>query len=462
MISKLLVAFLFLLAIYKEGYTQKLSGDQKKIVGRIDSYLKEEFPGNEPGAVVLIAQNAKILYRNAFGLADMAANRKIEEGMVFQIASMTKQFTAVSILQLAEKNKLSLKDTIQQYIPEFPVKRYPITIEQLLSQTAGVPEYFDIDENEYHLLTREHTPEQVIDYFKDRPLEFEPGTKFRYSNSNYFLLGLIIERASGKTYGDYLEENIFTPAGMSNSSYWYKPGSIAENIPKGYMKTQGNYTLSTPVGRSVLFSSGGLVSTIDDLLYWNSALATDKLLNEKSRERLVYHNKLSDGRYSGYAFGFSVKDLQGSPTIQHGGNLYGFTSSGLFLPKENIYIAILSNTGFKSTEEMANYLGSELIGKPLAPPKRVVLSTEELKLYTGTYELVNGGSRKMNISFMIDRLVLSFPEQPGAEVDILPVKKDHFISKKVNAKLTFTRDEEKVTGLTVDQKGITNWKKISD
>src|SRR5690606_13646030 len=256
--------------------------------------------------------------------------KSIEADMIFQIASMTKQFTAVAILQLMENGKLSLNDTLQKYIDYFPSKDHPITVEHLLTHTSGIPEFFDIDEDEYHLLVKEHTPVELISYFENEPLEFKPGSKFRYSNSNYVLLGAIIEKASGLPYGQYIQERLFKPLGMNSTGLWYQDYFKEDQIPLGYMIKGDEYVVSTPIGGSVLYSSGGIVSTVDDLYIWNRALKNNSILSAESSSKMFTSKTLTDGQSYAYGYGVFVKRLQGHKTIQHGGNLYGFTSSGLW------------------------------------------------------------------------------------------------------------------------------------
>jgi CubicO group peptidase (beta-lactamase class C family) len=453
--------FLLLIFTFQETFAQNLSKKQKKAINHIDSYLSKDFPANEPGAIVLVAEKGQILYRKAFGVADINTKKRLEIDDIMPIASMTKQFTAVSILKLVEQNKLNLTDSLQKYIPEFPSKRYKITIENLLAQTSGIKEYFDVDESDYHLLTKEYRPLQIIDFFKNDSLEFEPNTQFRYSNSNYFLLGLIIERASGKSFAQFLDENIFQPLTMNQSSYWYNFKTATENEPVGYQNVNGNFKPSIKVNGSIWYSSGGMTSTVDDLYKWNSSLFNNMLL--KSNQLLTQSTVLKNGQNTGYSFGFFIKTLQGSATIQHGGNLYGFTSSGLYLPKEDIYVTILSNRGFKPTEDIANYIGSEMLGKPINISRSTTIDYQQLLRYTGTYELVSDKKRVMKILVVSDRLVLSFPEQKGAEVDILPIGNDKFESKKVNASLEFVRDDkDNIKGIIINQNGKTEWNKISD
>ncbi len=164
---------LFLLLIFtsQESFAQNLSKQQEKIISKIDLYLTNDFPENEPGAIVLIAEKGKIVYKKAFGVADINSKKRLESGDIMPIGSMTKQFTAASILKLVEQNKLNLTDSIQKYIPEFPSKKFKITIENLLSQTSGIREFFDIDESEYQLLTKEYQPLQIIEFFKDNEFD---------------------------------------------------------------------------------------------------------------------------------------------------------------------------------------------------------------------------------------------------------------------------------------------------
>jgi CubicO group peptidase (beta-lactamase class C family) len=453
--------FLLLIFTLQETYAQDLSKKQKKAIGKIDLYLSSEFADNEPGAIILVVEKGQIVYKKAFGVANIDTKERLAVDDIMPIASMTKQFTAVSILKLVEQNKLYLTDSLQKYIPEFPSKKYKITIENLLAQTAGIREYFDIDESEYHLLTREYQPLQIIDFFKNDSLEFEPGTQFRYSNSNYFLLGLIIERISGKSFGQFLKENIFEPLTMNQSSYWYNFKTANENVPVGYQNVNGNFRPSINVNGSIWYSSGGITSTVDDLYKWNSSLFNNTLL--KSNKLLTQSTVLKNGQNTGYSFGFFIKTLQGSATIQHGGNLYGFTSSGLYLPKEDICVAILSNRGFKPTEEIANYIGSEMLGKPIAILKSLTIDYEQLLKYTGTYQLASDKNKIMKILIVADRLILSFPEQKGAEVDVLPIGNDKFESKKVKALLEFVKDDKgNIKEININQKGKTKWIKISD
>lgn len=439
---------------------QETPHNESTLIKEIDMFLLREFPNDQPGAVVFISRADSIIYKKPFGLASLEKKMPLETDMIFQIASMTKQFTAVLILQLIEQDKLSLTDTIQKILDYYP-KTSIITIENLLSHTSGIPEFFDFEEDERHLLTQEHSPKQLIDYFKDEPLEFTPGTKFRYSNSNYVLLGAIIEKVTGLSYADVLRKNIFEPLGMKRSALWYQSNFPKEKIPSGYSLKEGKFVSSEPITGSITYSSGGIVSTVDDLFLWNRALRNFVLLNKQSTSLLFTETTLPNHERTKHGFGFFIKELQGSPTFQHGGNLYGFTSSGLFLPHENLFVCILSNAGFQRTEEIANYIASILIEKPIEITKKADITFGYLNDFVGTYKLSSKKPQTINIGIIADRLVLTFPDQPGNEVDILPIGNDIFESKKVKAQLTFIRDANgKISGINVKQGKTYQWIKI--
>jgi len=401
---------------------------------RVDRVLTDEFPPDKSGAVILISKGDSILYRKAFGLSDVEKKIPLREDMIFQIASMTKQFTGVAILQLLEQKKIAGTDAIQKYIEYFPDKGYVITIDHLLSQTSAIPEFFDLDESEYHLLAEEHTPKELIAYFKDKPLDSTPGTRFSYSNSNYVLLGAIIEKVSGLKYSEYMEQFVFQPNGMKNTSVWYKPVTPADKIAHG--------NPAVPMVGSVVYSSGGIVSNVDDLFLWTRSTV----------------QKLDISKTPGYRYGFNIKELHGSTTIQHGGNLPGFTSSGIYLPEEEVFVCILSNAAFRGTEEIADYVASEIIGKPIEFTHRKVV--HDLDAYTGVYRLKDNSTRTMKINRAANMLVLTFPDQPGNGVDIRPTGTDTFESKKVKAKLTFVRDSSGVVKqVDVQQGKVYTWLK---
>jgi len=433
---------------------------QDSQIQTIENFLKKEYTEYGPGAVILIAKKDQVLFKKAFGLSEIKKKKPIRTDMIFQVGSMTKQFTSAALLQLVEQGKVSLDDTIQKYIAYFPIKEYPITIHHLLSQTSGIPEFFDIDEEELHLLSQEHTPEQLISYYKNKPLEFQPGTKFQYSNSNYPLLGVVIESVSGMPLKDYMRINIFEPLKMRSTSLWYNEEMKKKRIAKGYRIYRGQLTPSPTIVGSTPYAAGAIVSTVDDLWIWNRELKNRTMLTDFVVDHLITEKQTALGTKTGYGYGFFIKRLLELKTIQHGGNLYGFTSYGLYLPSEDLFVCILANKSLERTEDVANYLASVMLRKPLEIEDRNQLEYAKYKEYFGTYQL-QLGSKQIKIFMVDDVLVLDFPEAKGTGTKLTILGKDKMESRAVNAMIQFTRNEEgDITGFTAEQNGETEWEKI--
>ncbi|WP_299685929.1 serine hydrolase domain-containing protein [uncultured Dokdonia sp.] len=424
----------------------------------IDQFLTDEYPKNEPGAVVLISKGDDILFQKAYGLASLTPKRKLKTDMIFRIGSMTKQFTSAAVLQLVEQGKVSLSDTIQQYVPYYPVKEYPITIHHLLSQTSGVPDFFDVDEDEFHLLAKEYTPKDMIAYFKDERLLFEPGSKWAYSNSNYSLLNAVIEKASGMKKRTYMEQFIFNPLGMKSSAIGDPDQVKKKRLVTGHAEdVPGIFKEGPAMSNSV----GGVRSTAYDLFLWHRALHDKTVLSEFVVSQLTTEKKIHSGEGTGYGYGFFLRELQGSPTIQHGGNLFGFTTNGLYLPDEDIFVCVLSNTKFDRTPDIADYIGSILIDKPIVIKKKSEIKRDVYKEYIGIYHLKEDVNKRFGIE-LFDTMLVMVPLDARENAGILrPISDDYFESKEAKATITFTRnDAQEVIGITVEQNGTYHFVRI--
>lgn len=446
-----------LTAFFYESPAQDYQGEKLTI----DAFLNEEYPNDGPGAAVLIAKEGEVIYKKAFGLANVKKKKPLDTDMIFQIGSTTKQFTSAAVLQLVEQNKVSLDDEIQKYVEYYPPKEYEVTIEHLLSQTSGIPNFFDVDEDEFHLLSQEHTPQQLIDYYADKPLLFEPGTQFQYSNSNYPLLGVVIEKVSGLTLEEYFAKNIFQPLGMNSTNLWYRDDFKNKRIAEGYRVSDGELVRSPEVVGSVVYAAGGMVSTVDDLLTWNRALRNRTFLSDDIVNQLTTEKSTVDGKRTGYGYGFFIKELQGHKTVQHGGLIYGFTCDVLYLPEEDVFVCVLANKSLERTGEVANYLASILIGDPIDILGKSALNYEEKKEYLGTYQMVGSQEKIIEIKLVDDLTLLYFPKNPGTEVEIRATDDDTFKSVKANIEITFSRDDTgDIVGFTAKQGERSEWTKI--
>ncbi|WP_339611489.1 serine hydrolase domain-containing protein, partial [uncultured Planktosalinus sp.] len=283
---------------------------------QIDAIFTEAYPANAPGATVLIAQDDKVIYRKAFGMANLELNVPMNPEHVLELASITKQFTSVAILMLMEQGKLSLEDPLSKYIEDYP-KGKEVTIHHLLNHTSGIKSYTDIPSFRQMART-DMTPIEIINKFKDLPMDFEPGERYAYNNSAYILLGYIIEEVSGMSYEDYIQKNIFDKLGMKNS-YYGSQSRIILNRASGYQPSGESYENAEYLSMTLPYAAGSLMSTVDDMLLWSKAIHRNTLISERSKQLAFTNYTLNNGKNINYGYGWGINKLAGITSIEHTG-----------------------------------------------------------------------------------------------------------------------------------------------
>lgn len=360
---------------------------EKNLTTEFNKVINEELALNGAGATVLVSRHGEILYSKAFGLANVELDVPMEADHVFRIGSITKQFTAIAILQLMEQGKLNLQDEITRFIPDYPLQGAKITIENLLTHTSGIRDYTSMKDS----LQRgklDFKPEAMIDYFKNQPMRFAPGTRYEYSNSNYFLLGYIIEIITGNTYQHYLENNFFGPLDMHNSFYG-NDSTIIPHRAAGYTIGDKGLENSGALSMTQPYAAGAILSTTEDLFKWNQALQSYKLVKKETMDKALTKYKLANGKEIGYGYGFRVGFIQESQSIWHGGLINGFISSAMCLPKEDVYVVVLSNCDGNRVDRVTAQLAALAIEKPYDYNEIAVADTV-LQSYVGVYENEDG------------------------------------------------------------------------
>ncbi|HEY0579395.1 MAG TPA: serine hydrolase, partial [Candidatus Nitrosocosmicus sp.] len=405
---KRLITILALFCVLFNTANSQQNND-KQLSSAFDKVVEEQFKVNETGVAVLVSRNGKIIYERAQGMANLELSVPMQTYTIFRIGSITKQFTAVAILQLMENGKLNLQDDITKYLPGYPTQGNTITIEHLLSHTSGIRDFTSIKDNEKRIAI-DYTPNEIIDYFKGQPMRFAPGTKWEYSNSGYFLLGYIIEQISGKTYGQYLEENIFKPLGMRNSFYTDN-GTIVKNRASGY--TQGNKVIENAryISMTQPYAAGSVQSTVEDLFKWNQAVQSYKLIKKETLAKALTKYILNDGTETNYGYGWRLGYIRESPSIWHGGLIDGFMSMAMYLPKEDVFVTVLSNCDCKSPLDVTEKLAALAIGK-CYDYKAIHVDSATLTCYSGVYE--NGKQQQKIISTSGNQLNLQSGRGPKA------------------------------------------------
>ncbi|WP_188654869.1 serine hydrolase domain-containing protein [Yeosuana aromativorans] len=335
--------FMIVILAMQATYSQSLET-------QIDSILTTVFKeADEPGAVFLVTKDGKPIYRKAFGQANIELDVEMKPENVFQIGSMTKQFTAIAIMMLQEQGKLNVNDAISKYIPDYP-NGNNITIHHLLTHTSGIKDYTKM-KSIMGIAKKDMSPEELVDFFKNEPVDFKPGEKFDYCNSGYVVLGYIIELVTGKTYEDFIEKSIFEKLGMNNSRY-ASDKEIVKNRAYGY-HNRGEFTNKMQVSLSIPYASGSLMSTVDDMLKWQEAINTNSLITEVSKKKVFTNYTLNKGEHINYGYGWHLKDINGIPTREHGGSIFGFKSMGVYVPSLDIYVIGFSNCDCNSPTKLA-------------------------------------------------------------------------------------------------------------
>jgi D-alanyl-D-alanine carboxypeptidase len=416
--------------------------------GALDATLRASFPADEPGVVALVRRGTEVLLRRGYGLADREAGKPLEPEHVLRIGSVTKQFTAAAVMLLVESGKVSLDDEIGKYVPSY--NRAGVTVQRLLSHTAGVPSYTDRP-GWIGRMAQDLGPEQILASFKDLPLEFAPGQRWRYSNSGYYLLGLLIEKVSGQSYPQFLATHIFQPLGMKHTGYGDDPalGPLA----RGYERSGGRrIEPAATISMRQPFSAGGLRSTVDDLARWDAAISAGKLLSSKGWQRVFTPVRLPDGKDSRYGFGWFIRDEQGHRIEEHGGGIPGFNSEILRDPDEQVVVVLLANSLPAATNLafLAKRLRGIAVGRPVSERQDIILPVAQLDGYLGRYELAPGFV--LTVSREGQRMFAQATGQPRAE--IFASARQEFFLKVVDAQLSFQVDDKgQASAVTLHQGG---------
>ncbi|MFD2824645.1 serine hydrolase domain-containing protein [Lacinutrix iliipiscaria] len=324
----------------------------------IDSVLVNVFKDkNGPGGVFLVAKNGKLNYRKAFGKSNIELDVDMVPDNVFQIGSMTKQFTAIAIMMLEEQGKLNVNDVVSKFIPDYP-NGNNITLHHLLTHTSGIKDFTKM-KSIMSIAKEDLTPKELVDFFKNEPVEFKSGEKFEYNNSGYVVLGYIIELVSGNTYEDFIETNIFEKLAMNNSRY-ASDRAIVKKRAYGY-HNRGAFTNKMYVSLSIPYASGSLMSTVDDMLKWQEAINNNLLVSRNTKDKVFSKNKLNNGEQFTYGYGWHLKDIDGVPTREHGGSVFGFKSMSVYVPSLDIYVIGFSNCDCNSPTQVTRDITSLVI-----------------------------------------------------------------------------------------------------
>ena len=427
------------------------SATTPEVIAKIDQILSNAYPANTPGAAVLVSKDGKVVFRKGYGLADVEKKVPIQPDMIFRLGSITKQFTAVGILKLVDQGKIALDDEITKFLPDYPTQGKKITIEHLLTHTSGIKSYTGMA-SFGSIMRKDVTPIELVDIFKNEPMDFEPGTQWRYNNSGYVLLGVIIEKVSGKSYAQFLQETIFKPLGMKHTFYGTEEASIP-NRALGHTGDGKEFSYSAPMSMTLPYAAGALESNVDDLAIWNHAMASGKLLKPATWKRAFTPYTLSTGKPTTYGYGLEFEQLQGEEVIEHGGGINGFITMGYWLPKQKVFVAILTNQDSAEVQPsfVARKVAATMIGKGFKEYTAVTLDAKKLDEFVGVYLIEDKTTR--TITRQGNQLYAQ--RTGGQKMEIFPASDNEFFYKSSFTVLKFVRDEagKIVKMIKTDEKG---------
>ena len=429
-----LILAVLLVSLSLQAQTVSDTRSANSMRDKIDSYLLSAVAAYKFNGVALIAKKGEIIFHKAYGWKNLAAKTYNDTSTRFPILSITKSFTAMVILKLQEQNKLSLKDKLSQYLPDFP-NGNKITIEQLITHTSGIYNYTDdIGEEDSAIVNHPVTQQQILDIIDNKPLSYEPGKDFEYNNSGYFLAGIIIEEATGKSYWQNVRELIFTPLGMDRSGFDFN--NLPDNIKAtGYQFLNDHEQKSYPyIDSTVGYAAGAIYSTAGDLFKWTQAIANQTLLSPKSW-KLAFTPKASD-----YGIGFRINQFFGRSYIKHSGGYPGFVSEFIYYPREDVTIILLKNSGNYGQDVWAVTMGlsSIVFGLPYdtwKPRPEVKLSNNVLEQKAGKY-----AAGKLTIRFIVKDNQLHMILPNGTELPLFAESGDSFYLENFNTHLRFEKN----------------------
>ena len=361
---------LFLILISSMSIAQSKVEQIDQLISTYEEY--GQFNGS-----VLVSDQGKVIYKKGFGMANMEWGIPNQPNTKHRLGSITKQFTAMLILQLVAEGKLDLQEPIITYLPDYPKATGDIiTTHHLLTHTSGIPNYTSFPKFMADESRNPYSPEDFVKKFDEKELDFTPGEKFSYSNSGYFLLGVIVEKLSGKTYEQMLQENIFTPLEMNDTGY-DNHGDILKNRATGYEKQGKNYRNSRYLDMTIPYAAGSMYSTVEDLYKWDQALYTTTLL-PKEYMTIYFKPYIPAFGKAHYAYGWGVgyakigKSNDSIYAIGHGGGINGFNTNISRATSDKSLVVLLNNTGGAPLDEMTRAIRGIMYDKEYDMPKKSV------------------------------------------------------------------------------------------
>ena len=413
---------------------------------RIDTLLNAYTKLSKFNGDALVAKNGRIVLEKGYGYRDAKKGVLNDEHSIFQLGSVTKQFTSAVILKLQAEKKLSVSDKLSKYFPDYP-RGDSITIKQLLTHTSGIYNYTDDGNFMKNEITKPKTRAQMMALFENKPLGFSPGTSWSYSNSGYSMLGYIIEQVTKTSYEQAVRNYIFSPLKMTHSGFDFTDLKSPDKTV-GYFVLNSHDTTTAPiVDSTVSFSAGAIYSTTGDLYKWSEALENNTILTASEQNEAYTPVK------NNYGYGWGIDSIDGKRRLSHGGGIPGYLTTLSRVPADDVTIILLSNASNQSIDKISTDIYAILYNKKYELPKEkeaISLDEPTMKQYEGDYEIRPGLTVKINAK---DSVLIATPTGQDTKT-LFAEKKDFFFEKEEDVQVDFTRnDKNEIDGFVLNQSG---------
>ncbi len=431
--------------------------NRARLLATIDS-LARAFVADGPvaGVSVAVVKGRDTIVMSGYGYADIENEVPATASTVYRIGSITKQFTAAAIMRLVEQGKLALDDTLAKILPTAPAAWSRIALRQLLNHTSGIRSYTNVGQRWRRRYREDMSPDTIVGLVRDDTLEFTPGTQWRYNNTGYVLLGMIIERASGRPYATYLEEEFFRPLGLT-STYYCSQRPIIKHRAQGYDRAGRELVNTEYLSMTQPFSAGALCSTVGDLVAWQRALAGGRVVRASSYTAMATPERLADGKPLTYGYGLAVGTFEKRRRVSHGGGINGFITDLSYYPDDSLHVVVLANTSPSNPQRLGEQIARVVLGIPLlAAPVGVRLDAPERARYVGAYNLIVPSGEKYPVRVFEQNAQLMVQIGEDAPGRLIAVGGHAFLSAEdPSVRVTFVVSGDRATKVTLVDGGQT-------
>jgi D-alanyl-D-alanine carboxypeptidase len=360
--------------------------DTQALVHYVDSVATATVAEHRTAGVsIAMVKNARTVLAKGYGFADLENDVPATAETVYRIGSITKQFTSAAIMRLMEQGKLSLDDTLQKFLPAFPTQGNRVTVRHLLNHTSGIKSYTSLGPKWARVMRLDLAPDSLVALFANEPFDFKPGDAWAYDNSGYFLLGMIIAKLSGKPYGQYLQDEFFTPLNLKSTLYCDQAPLIRHRAQGYASRPSGGFINAEPMSMTQPYAAGSLCSTVSDLVAWTLALSSGKVVSPASYKLMTTPGTLNDGKPLTYGFGLGVGAVGGHRQVSHNGGINGFISELHHYPDDSGITVVLTNTGALAAVQLERLIARRALGIKELPA--VPIDASALERLVGDYAI---------------------------------------------------------------------------